>query len=137
MVQKHFTLEEANRALKLIGPIVGDILGKIALASQIHNEVKKYKILPNESETDMLAKLNRAEKLLNEVEYHMKELDNVGVLIRDLKYGVVDFPSVYQNRLIYLCWSFGDPGIKFWHETSESLHERKPVEFLAGKVQIA
>lgn len=127
-MEKYFTLAEANRSLALIRPIVSDILSKMAEAERIHVEVKKEKSLPEMRETVLLEKINRTEKLLNEVEYHMKELERVGALLKDLKLGLVDFPCLYDGRVVYLCWKFDETEITAWHEVDKGFDERKPVD---------
>lgn len=128
MPMKHFTVEEANRSLTLVTPIVGDILRKMHEAQILHNEVKMEKIKPDISEVSLLDKLRRAEKLLNEVEYNMKELESVGAIFRDFSVGVIDFPCMYMGRLVYLCWMKGEKSVKMWHEAGESFSQRKVVD---------
>lgn len=127
-MEKYFTLAEANRSLALIRPIVSDILSKMAEAEQIHLEVKKEKALQEMRETVLLEKINRVEKLLNETEYHMKELEKVGALLKDLKLGLVDFPCLYDGRVVYLCWKLDETEITAWHEVDKGFGERKMID---------
>lgn len=127
-MQKFFTIEEANKALLLVKPIVADILSKMKEAAQIHEEVKIAKEKNGKSEVELLMMLERVEKLLNDVEYHLKELDLIGATIKDLRLGIVDFPCIYQNRTICLCWMPGEEKIMTWHEEYEGLANRKPVD---------
>lgn len=127
-MEKYFTLLEANRSLTLVRPIVSDILSKMREAEKIHAEIKTDKSRDGFSETALLEKIARAEKLLNEVEYHMKELERIGVLLKDLKLGLVDFPCLYANRVVYLCWRLEEAEIKSWHETDRGYEERKAID---------
>lgn len=127
-MEKYFTLEEANRALALVQPIVADILSKMQEAETLHAEVKKEKTLPLLSETELLAKLNRVEKLLNDIEYHMTELEEVGAFLKDLKLGLVDFPYIYNGNVVFLCWKLGEEEVHYWHETDSGFVDRKPVD---------
>lgn len=127
-MEKYFTLAEANRALILIRPIVADILEKMREAEQIHREVKQERSKPDASEAFLLEKIAMAEKLLNEIEYHMKELERIGVLLKDLKLGLVDFPYLYGNRVVYLCWKLDETDIRTWHEVDRGYNERKPID---------
>ena len=104
-MEKIFTIEEANRALQLVAPIASDIVKKMREAQILHDEVKNVKMQSAKGETQMLEKLGRAEKLLNEVEYHMKELQSIGVLLKDLSRGFVDFPAMAADKIIYLCYT--------------------------------
>ena len=127
-MEKYFTVEAANRALALVSPIVRDIMTKMREAQSFRETVKQDKASPSASEVTLLEKLNKAEKLLNQVEYHMKELESVGVLLKDLQRGLVDFPCLYDGRIVYLCWMFGEEHINFWHETDRGFTDRRIVD---------
>lgn len=134
-MKKYFTISEANRALKLIEPVVKDVLAKMSEAQRLHAEVKNEKMGSSASETALMSKLERAEKLLNEVEYHMDELASVGVEMKDVRLGAIDFPCLRDGRIIFLCWIFGEKSVSFWHEQFEGLTDRKPID--VNEFQIA
>jgi hypothetical protein len=46
----------------------------------------------------------------------LRELQKMEIVLRDLDRGLVDFPSVREDREIYLCWEEGEDEIGFWHE---------------------
>lgn len=127
-MERYFTLEEANHALALVSPIVSDIVAKMNQAKRIHEEVKTERERELISEVELLMKLRTAEKLLNEVEYHMKELESVGAMLKDLTLGLVDFPCLHDARVVYLCWMLGEKTVNAWHETDRGYTERKPVD---------
>lgn len=127
-MEKYFTLEEANRSLALISPIVKDLLSKMNEARRIHDAIKTEQAREQMSESVVLESLRQAEKFLNEVEHHMQELRDVGVLLKDLKLGLVDFPCMYGGNVVYLCWTFGEKDVSFWHHTSENYLDRKGVD---------
>jgi hypothetical protein len=55
-------------------------------------------------------------------------VDNVqslGVLIKDYKAGLIDFPYLYEGRIVYLCWRLGEGEIDWWHETEAGFAGRK------------
>lgn len=132
-MEKVFTIQEATRALALVNPIVSDILRKMKMAQNLHKEVRHEKNKDGASEAEMLGKLESAEKFLNEIEYHLKELAGVGAALKDMQFGTVDFPCMHEGRLVYLCWRPGESATVFWHEKDECFLDRRPVDksFLA------
>ena len=44
-----------------------------------------------------------------------------------IEHGLVDFPSSYRGRWIYLCWERGDPELRFWHEVDGGYAGRNPI----------
>jgi hypothetical protein len=41
--------------------------------------------------------------------------------------GLVDFPTVRDDRIVYLCWMVDEPQIDFWHELDTGLSGREPL----------
>jgi hypothetical protein len=44
-----------------------------------------------------------------------------------LQYGLVDFPTTYHGRWVYLCWRRGEPEIVYWHEIHAGFGGRTPL----------
>jgi hypothetical protein len=63
----------------------------------------------------------------------MKEIEQLGCVVKDLGIGLIDFPCRVGDRDAYLCWRLGEPSIRFWHTTDEGFAGRKPIDesFLA------
>lgn len=127
-MNKYFTLQEAERALHLVSPIVQDILRKMKESQKLHDEVKREKSADDTSEAALLSKLKLCEKMINEIEYHMHELESVGVFLKDLTLGIVDFPSLREGHVVYLCWMLGEEKISYWHEIDRGFAARKLID---------
>ena len=54
-------------------------------------------------------------------------LDELEIVLRDLDRGLVDFPSLRDQREVYLCWLDGEPDITFWHELDSGFPGRQPL----------
>ena len=63
----------------------------------------------------------------------VERLEELGVLLKDADTGLVDFPTLYRDREVYLCWKLGETGIGFWHHVEDGYRGRRPIdsEFLA------
>jgi hypothetical protein len=46
-----------------------------------------------------------------------------------LEHGLVDFPTTFQGRWVYLCWRRGEPEIRWWHEVHAGFAGRQPLSF--------
>jgi hypothetical protein len=62
------------------------------------------------------------------VKHSLEEFEQVGCLLKDLETGLVDFPTLYRDREVYLCWKTGEPGITFWHLVEDGFRGRKPID---------
>lgn len=55
-------------------------------------------------------------------------VQNLGCLVKDLDIGLIDFPTLFRGREVYLCWKLGESGIRFWHGVDEGFAGRKTID---------
>jgi hypothetical protein len=76
------------------------------------------------------AEVARNEKAVASVRAGMEALGEhlaaLGVELRDLEMGLVDFPGQRDGELVWLCWRLEDPMVAFWHTRREGFANRKP-----------
>ncbi len=70
-----------------------------------------------------------------EVEEHLKqvresiaEIDAIGVQVKDLDSGLLDFPCRIDDQVVLLCWRMGEPTIEHWHTMESGFQGRQPVD---------
>lgn len=44
-----------------------------------------------------------------------------------LAQGLVDFPTSWRGRWVYLCWERGDPELRWWHEVDGGYRGRRRI----------
>jgi hypothetical protein len=59
----------------------------------------------------------------------VERLDELGVTVKDLDLGLLDFPALNDGREIELCWHVGEESVAFWHEIGEGYAGRKPIDW--------
>lgn len=57
----------------------------------------------------------------------IEEIEELGILIKSLDEGLIDFPSIRFNEEVWLCWNIKEEKIKFWHGKNEGFIGRKPL----------
>jgi hypothetical protein len=64
----------------------------------------------------------------------IEQIQSIGCQLKDLDTGLVDFPTLYRDREVYLCWKLGEPSIGFWHHVEDGYGGRQPIDsdFLAN-----
>ena len=124
-----FTVERANRTLPLVRKIVEDVVRQ--------HRLWREKIL----ELDLVASTARADEpreraeelerdaqaLAREIDGFQQELERLGILLKDRRLGLVDFPGEMNGRQILLCWRLGEPEVRFWHELDAGYAGRQPL----------
>jgi hypothetical protein len=64
-----------------------------------------------------------AEVLKDEVE----RISAMGIILRDVESGLVDFPAERDGRLLFLCWRLGEDHVGFWHPPETGIAGRQPL----------
>lgn len=58
----------------------------------------------------------------------ISEVQQYGCVIKDLDIGLLDFPTLFRGREVYLCWKLGEPAIAYWHGIDEGFAGRKEID---------
>ncbi|MGA8027510.1 MAG: DUF2203 domain-containing protein [Bryobacteraceae bacterium] len=63
-----------------------------------------------------------------------EKIQEIGCQIKDVETGLIDFPTLYRDKEVYLCWKLGESGIGFWHHIEDGFRGRHPIDsdFLAN-----
>ena len=61
-------------------------------------------------------------------------IQEFGCLVKDLDNGLLDFPTLFRDEEVYLCWKLGEPGIVYWHRIQDGFRGRQRIDadFLAN-----
>jgi len=65
----------------------------------------------------------------------LAEIDSIGVQVKDLGIGLLDFPCEVQGKIVLLCWKLGEKAITHWHGTEEGFAGRKPIDQRIAKAK--
>ena len=79
------------------------------------------------SEEVILSTRDVVDRLTANMQEVLKGIDDLGILVRNIEMGLVDFPAERDGRLIYLCWISGESTVAFWHETNVGFTDRQPL----------
>lgn len=128
----YFTRAEAESLLPRITPVLREIqrLRREQLAHDEAVAADRAKILGNgHMPPDHLRQHQResatAERRIARL---VRALTELGILIKDLDTGLVDFPALRDGREVYLCWQLGETHIAWWHEIETGFAGRMPLD---------
>ena len=65
---------------------------------------------------------------IGRLETAVKAITGLGILIKDLDHGVIDFLGKRDGREVCLCWRHGEDDIAFWHDTDVGFAGRRPID---------
>jgi hypothetical protein len=131
-MERIFTPDDANELLPVVRPLVERMVeGKRALdAAQAQADDVSTRIsgngggLPPARLAEVNAELSRRAA---ELAGALEEIQDLGVVVKDLDTGLVDFPSVREGRDVLLCWRLGEDEVAFWHGYDDGFAGRQPI----------
>jgi hypothetical protein len=124
MHHRHYTIDEANAKLDLVGRIVRRIRdAHRRLADDGFNP--EFVSLAEVSGGAYPGHEHAAAAL--EVALGFDHLEELDVVVRDLERGLVDFPSLLGGEEIYLCWLLDEPEVVYWHAPESGFGGRQPL----------
>jgi hypothetical protein len=125
MPLKTFTLEEANSYL----PQIEELLDEMSsLREELASKASVLESVMAHASSNGGGKAASEYLLLFQrfsAAYTM--LTQIGCELKDLRLGLVDFPSYRNGQLVYLCWKRGEPRIEHWHELDTGFAGRKKL----------
>ena len=126
-MQEYFTLEEANKALKIIRPLMHEVqaIRQKILAKQPEAWPAIEKSAGNGGNralSDMVQDFERFDALIHQIQ-------DTGAQIKDINTGLLDFSALKDGREVFLCWQYGEEDIAFWHEVEAGFAGRQPIEY--------
>jgi hypothetical protein len=65
---------------------------------------------------------------LQRVRESIAEIDSIGVQVKDLEAGLLDFPCRIDDEVVLLCWRMGEPAIEHWHTIESGFKNRQPLD---------
>jgi hypothetical protein len=129
---KLFTIDEANQCLPLVRAITADL---VRLAQEVLERRQRLAMLMAGREreagnpySDELAQVeHEIENDSQRLHEFVQELVDLGVEPKSAVDGLVDFPSVMDGRVVYLCWRLGESEILHWHELDAGFSGRQSL----------
>ena len=73
----------------------------------------------------------RMQGLVDQMAAGVARIDQLGLTLRDIESGLVDFPALVAGRQVWLCWRRGEASVEWWHELDTGFSSRRPLIELA------
>jgi len=124
-----FTIEEANALLPRIKPGVEELLHTF---KEIRSEIEETAGQVNLpiSSPDLAAHLQKrgvVPRLFERVKTIIGRIHAYGCVVNGPEVGLVDFPCLYRDEIVFLCWKYGESGIGHWHRIPDGFAGRRPL----------
>ncbi|HLI86739.1 MAG TPA: DUF2203 domain-containing protein [Bryobacteraceae bacterium] len=131
---KRFTLAQAESLIPTLAPLLRKAIECKQQYAGAEQELQNFHqriavaggvLVNRDLAAAVKGKRDSAAQRLKDV---INEVQKYGCVVKDLDIGLLDFPSWFGGREVYLCWKLGEPAIGFWHGTDEGFAGRKQID---------
>lgn len=135
---KAFTVEEANATVHLLENVFERMDGRRAALFAQHQKLQMLEVMWGEqirkSENPDHAEFNELRATfdgsIDELyQFVTREIRDRGLRFPPggLENGLIDFPTTYEGRWVFLCWQRGEPQVSYWHEIEAGFRGRQEI----------
>jgi hypothetical protein len=131
---KTFTLDEAQSMLPLVQSLLNRATESKEAARKLQEEMQELVrriFISGGVLVDITAAQKRRvalEALVQRAKDALDEIDAIGVQVKDLDSGLMDFPCLLEGETVLLCWKRGEERIEFWHRVEDGFAGRQPID---------
>jgi hypothetical protein len=131
---KTFSLDEAQSLLPVLESLLKRAMDGKRSAQSVESDLNSLVqriyfsggLLVNTA--DVARQRTEMEAHLKRVRESIAEIDAIGVQVKDLESGLLDFPCRVDDEVVLLCWRVGEPAIEYWHTLEAGVQGRQPVD---------
>ena len=130
--QDYFTLDEANQKIPWLKTRLETIASLTTEIERLRLELNTDLMKASSNghgATDLDSKGSRKkiDAMVDRLRKLAEEINDSGIILRDLERGLVDFPTLWEGREVYLCWLLGEGAVEFWHHLDDGFAGRQPL----------
>ncbi|MEK7248368.1 MAG: DUF2203 domain-containing protein [Chloroflexota bacterium] len=132
MSRRLFSRDEAEAMLPQVAPLLWQAQRLKREHDEAQEQLGALEVKGRGNGHGLDADVGRAriaiQKAAAEINGIVDRVRGMGIEIKDLDMGLLDFPSQVDGREVYLCWKLGEEHIAWWHETDTGYASRQPLE---------
>jgi len=138
MARKAFTVEEANGLIPRMEETVERLRVCARSLEESHERLQILDVLWGDKVRDSLnpdhAEFDQHNDALRSAARELEQIVETEIIQRGIRFpsggleqGLLDFPTTWQGRWVYLCWKRGEARITAWHEIDGGYAGRQPL----------
>lgn len=149
--QKTFNIDEARallprlrESLKSANAELLELLEDVRVANEryesaerkleeldVAQDLEQLRATRNEFQS-AIEQLSKAQSVyISRLNHWIDSITSTGVILRDLRDGLLDFPAEIDGLQYLLCWRMDESDINFWHLENDGFQGRKPLAALS------
>lgn len=129
---KFFTVEEAEKLIGMLETTFDRIRRNKQQYLWLQEEIAILQLVvqcgaddKNPDAVELAEKSAKFRRIAREVEKDIATIEDSGCILRDVEKGLVDFFSIQNGTVVFLCWTKGEGAIKYWHSIHDGFAGRQ------------
>ncbi len=125
---RYWTVDEARAALPEVIALLEEL--QQALARQAQTGAVAGVAAPGTRSSANGHGASRPDDPVRQAARLLERINDLGVQIKDVATGLIDFPCLRRGEEVLLCYRLGEPEIAFWHDLESGFAGRRPLSEL-------
>jgi hypothetical protein len=131
MPPKLFTRHEADELLPYLAPALFKLQGlkrkHDELRARVGESAEKSRSNGHGVDQEAAQARREMEAAAEQISALVQKVQDMGVELKDMEQGLIDFRTVREGREVYLCWKLGEENVAFWHELDTGFAGRQSL----------
>jgi hypothetical protein len=126
---KLFTVNEANALLPIVRPMIEKIL-EIIQSLRVKSEIVIRAENIDPETPNLMGRLQQNDEIagfIKQINDSVNEVQQHGCVCKGVEQGLLDFPCLFGEEIVFLCWQYGEPEIAYWHRIEDGFAGRRPL----------
>lgn len=130
---RFFDIDDANAALTEVGPMLATLSDQRAELIRLRDRALAAHAAaasggPSDMEEGEGQRIRlRTQGIVDQMAAAVARIDAMGIQLRDIERGLIDFPALSGGRQVWLCWELGEEDVSFWHDLETGFGSRRPL----------
>jgi hypothetical protein len=124
---RHFSVDEANAVLPRVRALVESVLAARQRILDAQPEV--WPVLEKAIGNGGSQKAGALVEEFRRIERGLKAIHDLGVVVKDINTGLIDFPALRGDREVFLCWRYDEPAVAHWHDLQAGFAGRQTIDW--------
>jgi len=124
---RHFSVDEANAVLPRVRALVESVLA--ARQRILDTQPEVWPVLEKATGNGGSQKAGALVEEFRRIERGLKAIHDLGVVVKDINTGLIDFPALRGDREVFLCWRYDEPAVAHWHDLQTGFAGRQAIDW--------
>ncbi len=124
---RHFSIGEANAVLPHVRALVESVFAARQRILDAQPEV--WPVLEKAVGNGGSQKAGALIEEFRRIERGLKAIHDLGLVVKDINTGLIDFPALRGDREVFLCWRYDEPAVAHWHDLQTGFAGRQAIDW--------